>query len=447
MAGTLQAVSPDAARAALVSAGYTVRHVTELASPASSMGVPASNPVQARPIHSKPLSQVPPLRKAPAPQTQIHLSSKVEAPGPAPRLNTLPISDPPTDTIKTKIGSDKDLFILFSQLSSYFRSGINPVQAFHDLMRRTPKRFHESMKLAADTVAEGGRMSDAFAKYPYLYPPDVIGTVRAGEAAGFLPEAMDEIASKMDLSNRFKKKFKYFAWMFIATIALTPMVLGVVQGSIQTMAAQDSAGGSLPPVQTLGKFVGLSFLHNFPITTLIFASIWGFLAWFNSMPMRSFRHKLVIRLPIIGKRAMAESMARLTWAMGMISKGGMSPQNTFLLGTQAEPNLFVSHKLEEEGQRMGESDKLSSALRRSALLPPEYGNIVETGEVTGDVPRALEHVARATDADFHGRNATAAVSSGFILYGLLGVLILIVCAWLLTTLYSGEMKVALPDDF
>jgi len=92
---------------------------------------------------------------------------------------------------------------------------------------------------------------------------------------------------------------------------------------------------------------------------------------------------------------------------------------------------------------MKESDKLSSALRRTNLLPFEYGSIVETGEITGDVPRALESVHRASDAEFQAQNATAVTRSSLFFYILLGVLILFVSAWLLTKYYSGLINTIL----
>ena len=443
--GTLQAETVDAARAALTGGGYTVQMLQELA---SSNSIRAPKPTQAPASPKIPAQkirpQITPTNPQPA-QRPVVQPQRKEMPGAGPIINTLPSGPAKKDTYKTKKGDDKDLFFLFSQLGSYFRSGINPVQALTDHTKRTPVQFHDSLKHTARVVSEGGRMSDVLEKYPYLYPPDVVGTVRAGEVAGFLPEAMEEIASKMEISHRLKRRLKYFNMMFIMTIATTPMVYGMIQGSLKSMALQDQAGGSLPPVQTLGKSVGVSLFHDLPITQLIFGALWALYAWFNSMPMRRIRHILVIRTPVIGGRAMAESMARLTWAMGMVSKGGLSPQQTFLLGLQSVPNLFIRERLQEEGQRMTESDKLSSALRKSALLPVEYGNIVETGEVTGDVPRALENVAKATDADFQGRNATAVTSSSFILYGILAVLILILCAWLSLAWYEGLFKTLLPD--
>lgn len=457
--GTLQADNVDAARSALVSGGYAVDKLEELASSNSFLRhKPTPAAPAAKAVTPAPAPKVQPVKRpaaAKAVPTQtvaaqpaarpVAPQRRPETPGPGPHLNAIPDPAPQKDFYKTKYGNDKDLFFLFSQLGSYFRSGINPAQGLTDLSRRVPARYQDSLKHAASVVSEGGRMSTVLEKYPYLYPPDVVGTVRAGEAAGFMPDAMEEVASKMEISHRLKRRLKYFNIMFILTIASAPMVLGTIQGGLKSMELQDQAGGNLPAVQTVGKSIGVSLFHDLPVTLLIFGALWALYAWFNSMPMRRFRHVLVIRTPVIGGRAMAESMARLTWAMGMVSKAGLSPQQTFQLALQAVPNQFVRERLRAEGEKMTESDKLSSALRRSALLPVEYGNIVETGEVTGDVPRALDNVAKATDADFQGRNATAIQSSGWIFSLILAVLVLVLCAWLLRTWYDGIFRVIKTD--
>ena len=437
--GSLQAATSDAARLALSSAGYVVYEVREVQTakqvPTAAIATRLATP---QVVKAKP--QPKPLQGVAAPVRQV----RVESPS-ATRINSISSANPKPAGVKTKKGKDKDLFFLFNQLGSYFRSGINPVQALNDLTMRTPRQYHESMKYAAQVVSEGGRMSDAFEAYPYLYPPDVVGTIRAGETAGFLPEAMDEIASKMEASHRLKKRLFYFSMMIVATIAMTPIILAFVEGSLASMKEQDLSGGSKPPVATLIKAVGVSLVHDGPITIFICLGIWGFLAWFNSMKMRDFRHRLVMRTPIIGGRAMAESMARFTWAMGLISRGGLSPQRTFLLAAESVPNLAIRQRLQGDGDKMTESDKLSAALRRSNLLPVEYGHIVETGEITGDVPRALESVHKATNADYQAKDATAATRSSFILYGILAVLVTIIAAWLLVKLYSGEIKIALAE--
>lgn len=435
--GTLQAANTDAARMALTSAGYVVHEIREqgASTPVTVPAVSSPKPTAPRPFAAQTFTP-PAGGVVRTPRPEVNSNVQVNNPaGPTAKPNE----------VKTKPGKDKDLFFLFTQLGSYFRAGMNPAQSLNDLALRTPERYRESLKYAAQVVGEGGRMSDAFEVFPYLYPPDVVGTIRAGEVAGFMPEAMEEIADKMQASHALKKKLFYFQFMFIAAFVATPLILGVIEGSLASIKDQDTAGGSLPVVGTVAKAVGVSLIRDLPITLIVVAVFWVFLRWWHSMRMRDFRHQLVARLPVIGGRATAESMARFTWAMTMISRGGMSPQNTFLLALQSVPNLAIRKRLHVEGQRMSEQDKLSTALRRTGVLPPEFGDIVQTGEVTGDIPRALESVHRATDADYRAKNETAAARSGIILYIILGVVILIISAVLLTKYYGGLIHTILGE--
>jgi type II secretory pathway component PulF len=88
-------------------------------------------------------------------------------------------------------------------------------------------------------------------------------------------------------------------------------------------------------------------------------------------------------------------------------------------------------------ETMHEAERLSGALRRSGTLPVEYTHIVETGELTGDVPRALADISRATDADFRGRDAGAAVGTGIIFFVGLSILTVILVGILYRVFYGG----------
>ena len=349
--GTLQSESADAANQALRSGGYQVQLLEELTS--SGTVKPTFKP-STKPVSNTKVHQQSPAHK-PVAVSKSQPVRLVEAPSPGPILHSIP-SKPTPDQFKTKKGSDKDLFFLFSQLGSYLNSGVNPALAITDLSKRTPHHFRSSLAHVASVVSEGGRISDVLEKYPYLYPPDVVGTLRAGEAAGFMPEAMQEIASKLEVSHRLKRRLVYFLYMFIGTIALAPLIYGTVQGALRSIKEQDAAGGSLPVITTLSKSVGGSIAKDLPVTLLIFASLTGLILFFNSMPMRRFRHMLIMRTPVLGGRARAESMARMTWAMGLVSRAGLSAQRTFLLGLESVPNLYLRELLEQEGQQMVESD-------------------------------------------------------------------------------------------
>ena len=150
--GTLQAASSDAAKAALTSAGYVVRELREQAA-AASTPITANVPRISAPQVAQPRPVAQPvvntsgvsIPRVPRPENAapVHLNS------PAAATNKL-------TEFKTKKGKDRDLFFLFTQLGSYFRSGMNPAQSLNDLTARTPERYRESLRYAAQSVSEGG---------------------------------------------------------------------------------------------------------------------------------------------------------------------------------------------------------------------------------------------------------------------------------------------------
>lgn len=433
--GTLQAANHDAARLALSNAGYSIYEIRERLMAPQTAQTPAPPRTVPPPKPAPPSARVTPPPPRPKP---VELAS-------SPKINAVTGGKTAPARVKTKPGRDKDLFFLFTQMGSYFRSGINPAQALVDLTARTRPLYHDSLRYAAQVVSEGGRLSDALEHYPYLYPPDVIGVLRAGEASGFLPDATDEIARKMESSNHIKRRLFYFQWLFATTVLVTPVILAVIQGSLYSIQKQDVAGGTLNTGKVLGTGFLLSFLRDLPISLAVFGVIWAFHAWFNSMKMRDFRHKLVLRTPVIGPRARIEALSRFTWALGLISRGGLSPQSTYLLALQSVPNMALRRQLEAQGHQMTESDRLSSALRKTNLVPFEYGAIVETGEVTGDVPRALDSVYRASENEFQAQNATAVTRSSLFLYLVLGLVITVIAGWLLVKWYGGLFTTILGD--
>lgn len=438
--GTIRAASADAASAALTQAGYRVIGVSEAGTPASpAPRAPAPRPApQAVPTPTPIPGPRSTSQRAPTPPRPSPMA--VAAAPAAVAINVPQVATPPA-TIKTPFGRDKDLFFMFSQLRQYFHAGIAPQQAFHNLAQRARPRYVESLQDIERNSGEGRRISDIMERYPYLYSPDIVGAVRAGEVAGQMPETFDKLADGLNASARIKRRLSYFFYLLIITLAAVPLLDGIVKGSLHSMEIQDKNGDSLPPVSTafgaIFRAMGSEVVPTLIMTVLFIA----FMLWWHSMPMRRTRHWLVLRLPAMGGRVKAEAMERFTWALEMISRGGVLPQTAFTMAAHCVPNDILREHLIESGKTMHEAERLSSAIKRSNTMPQEFVYIVETGELTGDVPRALDDVHRATDNDFRAREGTAVTTSSTLFYIGIGVFVLGIMFMMYQKLYLGIFKV------
>lgn len=354
-----------------------------------------------------------PLANAPPPAASPTIS----------RPATLPRAPTTSSIVRTRPGSNKDLFILFSQMSSYFRVGISPAQAFSDLQSRMGrhKGYVQSLGDLHAASSAGRRISDEMERYPDLYPPHVVGMIRAGETGGFLPEAAVYVAKQAEDSMKWSRPFWVITWMVGMMLIAMPLAFVAITGLLDTWTAMDK-GGDPGGVSTLAEKSGRLLI--WPLGPAILA---GYLLLFllrtgwRSLKMRRWRHGLAYVWPVFRKRTSAEGAATFAWALSNLSKAGIAPYSAWQLAVEAVPNTAYKAKLIEAGRSMHERTPLSEALSRTRVLPPETAMIVHTGEVTGTVPNALIDAANMSQTEFDSlqtQNKRFILSWTFLLFGL-----------------------------
>ncbi|HEY0866575.1 MAG TPA: type II secretion system F family protein [Fimbriimonas sp.] len=374
---------------------------------------------------------------------------QVRVAAPASRAQAAPpvaVAASSPSTVRTRSGSNRALFLLFSQLASMLRSGVNPHTGLTSLANnmRHPG-YKRSLEEAARVAAGGGTLSSVFERYPYLYPPDVVGTVRCGELGGFLPEACMAVSTQKEAAHRLSFRLKIYSTMALGMIAIFPISLAIVRGSLATIKRQDEAGGSLPRVGTLVEELGKSIPQMIPPTLLAgLVLLLLYLGW-HTLPMRKARHGLALYLPVFGGRARSEALARFAWAMQRLSRAGLPPYQVFRHAAETIPNVVLRDRLIQQADGMKEQEKLSDGLRRANVFPEEHEMIVANGELVGDVPGALATIASAQEAELQGREGTMFHRFAFLLYPVLGLLVIVLTYTLYKTFYEGLQSTILGE--
>ncbi len=353
------------------------------------------------------------------------------APALPPRIDTSP------KIKRTRKGSDKDRFFLFSQFAKLLNAGINPAKAFEEVARVTriehfKGSFHE---LAAD-VTNGKPISETMARYPDLYPDHIVGMLKAAEAGGFLPEAFAVISGQAEDAYKFKR-FHWFIWYLIPrAIASIPLVFAFRVALLEM--ARAGTGDLVPRL-----FQQIIWPYG-PITLAIIGIMLLLRWWLGTYPMRHFRHRMGLKAPIYGPRARNESIAVFTWTLSKLSKAGISPNSSWKLATETVPNLEMQARLTDAASRMHTGSRLSDVVFGSRIFPDEYAPIISTGELVGDVPGALEQLERVSRNEFEETSKKAKWGSmriagvfAILTSGL--ILIVVVKTW-----YSDAIEIFAP---
>jgi type IV pilus assembly protein PilC len=379
--GKLQAVDSNAAREALLQAGMKAVDVIGLNQP------PAMAPAMAS-------------RGAPTHRTQ-----------------TLGSEPQQVAETRTKPGSDKDRFFLFSQMAAGFRAGINPAQMFADMRVRCPAHYAPSMDALYHATSEGMPISDVMARFPDLYPHHVVGLTRAGEQGGFLPDALDEVAEQAQSAHKFRR---FFFWIWVVAInALIsiPLIWVATAAFLRAYDEIDKNGGAMDVGGALGVIL-VSFVQQLiwpwgPVIAAIYFGLWWLKRYLSSPKALHLRHTLGLKYPVFGPRARQENLARFSWTMSRLSRSGIAPARAWQLAAESVPNVAMRDLLSMGGSGWLEGrEKLSDLIHRSGIFPEQYAPMVATAEYTGDIPGAMDRLAQMSRIEFETATNYAKLRSG-----------------------------------
>lgn len=314
-------------------------------------------------------------------------------------LNKISSTNPNVRVItrKTKPSTNSELYFIFAQLSNLLRGGITPTDALTQMVSRSRnKKYVEPFRDMAKITAEGTALSTALEHYPDLFPPGVVGAVRAGEEGGYMPEALNVVSEQCHETHKIQR---IYWWLGLAVIYVVVAMTVSLAGGEGVRRAISSINDPNDPANTMGAGLRDALLGPIGLGFLLFLVMYiGIKIFLRMTGSRRKRHEIALRTPLIGKRASCESLSLFSWHLNKLGEAGLSPFASWNFAARAVPNIAYSEKLLKEGRNMGEQTKFSQLFYNSDLFPHEVAAMVETGEMSGNVGPSLE---QAMD---HSRN-------------------------------------------
>lgn len=290
---------------------------------------------------------------------------------------------------RTAPARDHELFLLFAQLANLLRSGITPAEACVTLAGRNQKQERQNMlRHMATLTAEGVPLSRAMGLYPDVFAPGAVGAVAAGEEGGYLWQSVEVLSQQNQAAWKLRRMYWWVGLVLWSTIFSFPLVWVAMAGTDAAIATINTGANGF---QELFRGMGKA-LVGWPgiVTAVLVVGYFFGRAWSWRTSSRLLRHRMAARAPIVGKRTQGENLAALSYHLGQLSRAGISPWRAWQLSCVAVPNEAYAEELSRLGQGLGEGTRLSALLYQAKLFPQEYVPLVETGELTGTTPQALD---------------------------------------------------------
>jgi general secretion pathway protein F len=234
-----------------------------------------------------------------------------------------------------------------------------------------------------DKVRSGSSLAAALAAEPRSFSKLYVGIVRAGEAGGTLPTALDRLATLLErersLSANLRSAMIYPALLITAAIGSIFLLLDYVLPQFTPIFEQ--AGAELPAatraLMTLGKVVGAA------APWLVVAVTASVLVARQLLARPAYRLKfdrMLLHLPIVGGLLRETLAARLTRTLGSLLQNGVPLIPALGIAKDALGNLAAADAVEAAALGAKGGGGLARPLAAAGVFPARTIHLLQLGE-------------------------------------------------------------------
>lgn len=275
-----------------------------------------------------------------------------------------------------------------------------PIEAALTLLIETGEqpRLRAILSSVRDAVRGGKPLSEAMAAHPEAFSRAYVGMIRAGEAAGTLPEVLRALVGLRERSEQLERKLTsamiYPAVLFAASIAALLVLLLVVVPRFAPLFAQ--AGAALP-ASTRATLALASLLSEHGATLALGASalLLSGLVAARRPAVRLVLDRALLAAPGLGRLARERATAQAMRGLATLLKGGLDLAAALALVREMLANHAARAGMEGVIVGVRQGRPLWSCLAEAGILAPLAVRLVRVGEESGRLAAVAEHLAEA----------------------------------------------------
>ncbi|HZX23251.1 MAG TPA: type II secretion system inner membrane protein GspF [Woeseiaceae bacterium] len=332
--------------------------------------------------------------------------------------------------------SATELALVTRQLATLVNSGMPLEETLQAVAQQTEKPRTQSILLGVRArVMEGHTLADGLEEFPQAFPEIYRATVSAGEQSGHLDAVLERLADYTETRQALRQRITN---ALVYPIVLVLMSLGIIAFMLSYVVPQvvgvfETTGAELPILTRL--LIGISdFLRDWwwlliaGIAAIAFG-VWRLLK--IEGPRRRY-HRLLLRLPLIGRITRGVNTARFTRTLSILAGSGVPVLEALKISAEVIMNVPMREAVQEASLRVREGGAISRSLAASRLFPPMTIHLISSGESSGQLEQMLGRAADNQEREMDGLITTMmGIMEPLLIVFMGGVVLTIVLAILL----------------
>ncbi len=306
--------------------------------------------------------------------------------------------------------SEKDLVLFTRQFSTMIDAGLPLVQCLDILSKQAENKTFATAIVEIKKEVEGGTtFADALRKYPKIFDDLYVNLVQAGEIGGVLDTTFARLAGYIEKARSLKGKVKSAmvypsAIIFVAVSVIVFLLIFVIPVFAQMF--QDF-GGTLPwPTQLV---IGLSnVMKNYTLFAIpvLIAAVFAFKQYYRTESGKRVVHRYMLRIPILGPLLQKAAIARFARTLSTLLGSGVPIIDSLDITARTAGNKVLEDAVLASIASIKEGQTLATPLGKHSVFPAMVVQMVEIGDVTGELDQMLSKLA-----DFYEEEVDRAVEA------------------------------------
>lgn len=299
-------------------------------------------------------------------------------------------------------------FLAFNQeFLVLIRSGLPILQVLDTITERLEAGpLLEVLRDIRNEVKGGSMLSEAFAKFPRIFPHLYIASVRAGEKTGDLPVTLARYLVYQKRQEALKAKIKgasfYPVLLTIAVLVVLAFMLLYVVPSFTQIYADANAQLPLLTRILIGISTGLVSWMPLLLPALIVA-VAGVRLYAASAPGALLVDRFKLKVPFFGPLFLDYALSGFCRTFGTTLASGIPAVQAMQMSRGTLNNRVLEQAMVRAVQRVEEGVTISAAIEQTGYFPVIALRMIGVGEASGALAEMLADVAEYYEEEVERR--------------------------------------------
>ncbi|MFN2437199.1 MAG: type II secretion system F family protein [Desulfotignum sp.] len=292
----------------------------------------------------------------------------------------------------------KDFFSFNHEFLALLGAGIPVVMALDGIVENNEKKYFSRVLLQIrDDISDGESLSNAFEKHVPYFSPLYIATLRSGEAAGNIPDAIEKYLEYLERSQAIREKIRsaaiYPAILTVCSLAVVTFLLVFVVPAITGTFVE--SGADLP-VFTRWLLQFSDFIRSwFPVILIGSLLIFLVLSLYRKTDSgRYFFDTWWLKLPFVGNLSVIYATALFSSSLSTILAGGTPLNRALYIANGLIQNRRIHAGIERAIHRVEDGESFAGSLKVVQVFPDMALRMIRAGEEGGRLEKVLSDLSR-----------------------------------------------------